>query len=602
MKKIWTVGLLFLLLAVCIKPVSAQSAVSGDFSYSLLPDDTVEITGYSGTETDLVIPNKLDGHVVTSIGEHAFYDKDLSSVQLPDSLIKIDDYAFMNCSGITNIELPESIEEIGGNPFGNCDIRFTVSPNHPYLAVSEGTLISRPDKRILYVPVNTESYIIPDDIAIIGNGAFYCCRNLTTIEIPDSVAGIDPYAFYNCSALTSVVIPDSVTTIGDYAFFGCTGIHELSIPDSVISMGDNPFCACDTTIAVSSDHPYLQIIDGGLLSRPDERLIYCPAGMESYSVPDGIKIIGKYAFYDCKKLANVNLPDSISEIGAYAFTGCDNLKISITQNAYAEEYCQNNNIDYVFKDTVDGADTAAAAASSQDKEETWECPECGNVSTDKFCNICGTKKPSTEWVCPNCGQTNNKNFCNNCGTAKPADGSMSTETEIEEQETRETIAEPADQGAETEEGIHRYEYVIEDCTWNQAFQKAKDRGGYLVHFDSREEYIFVLSEIVQNELDDIKFLIGARRDLSSRDYYWVDENNALYGDSLNSPGFWAFPEWMANEPSFKDGDTVEAYMDIFYFSEQKRWVWNDVPNDILAIAPYYSGSVGYIVEYDSMIS
>ena len=93
-------------------------------------------------------------------------------------------------------------------------------------------------------------------------------------------------------------------------------------------------------------------------------------------------------------------------------------------------------------------------------------------------------------------------------------------------------------------------------------------------------------------------MIGARRALDSQNYYWVDDNNVTYGNILNSPDYWAFQEWMANEPSFKDGDTIEAYMDIFYFSDQNRWVWNDVPDDIIAIAPYYTETIGYIVEYE----
>ena len=578
MKKIWTAGLLLLLLVTCIKPVSAKSTVSGDFTYSLLPDDTVEITGYSGTETDLVIPSKLDGYTVTSIGAHAFYDKgDLRSVQLPESLLKIGSYAFMNCSGITSIELPDSIEEIEGNPFGNCDIHITVSQNHPYLTVSEGTLISRPDKRIIYVPIKTESYIIPDDIAVIGNGSFYCCKNLTEIEIPNSVSSIDSYSFYNCSALTSVQIPDSVTSIGDYAFFGCTGVQEFRIPDSVINMGDNPFCACDVTFALSSNHPYLQVINGVLLSKPDERLISCPTGMESYNVSDGTKRIGKYAFYNCEKLTNVILPDSISEIGASAFTDCDRLEIVINQNEYAKKYCQDNEINYASDD--DGTDTIAASMSSDNEGENWICPECGNVSTDNFCNLCGTPRPADESVTTEAG-------------------TEEQETAAQQQETAADYSEPAYQPAENEEGIHRYEYVIEDCTWNQAFLKAKERGGNLVHIDSREEYNFILSEITQKKLEDIKFLVGGRRDLISPDYHWVDDNNNTYGDILNSPGYWASGEWMVNEPSFRDGDTAEAYLDIFYYADQKRWVWNDVPDNIIAIAPYYSGTIGYIVEYD----
>ena len=161
------------------------------------------------------------------------------------------------------------------------------------------------------------------------------------------------------------------------------------------------------------------------------------------------------------------------------------------------------------------------------------------------------------------------------------------------------VPEPVPEEKVNEEGIHRYEYCIEDCTWNQAYQKAKDRGGYLVHINSKEEYEFILSEIAQKNLSDKKFFIGGRRNLDSTDYYWADANNVTYGDVLNAPGYWGILEWLPGEPTYKDGDTVEAYMDIFYYADVGTWVWNDVPDDILAVAPYYSGTIGYIVEYNS---
>ena len=100
--------------------------------------------------------------------------------------------------------------------------------------------------------------------------------------------------------------------------------------------------------------------------------------------------------------------------------------------------------------------------------------------------------------------------------------------------------------------------------------------------------------------DDAEYVTdnGGRRDSDSNDYYWVDQDNQLYGEMLNSPNYWAWNAWMNNEPSFRDGEIEEAYMDILYFSGEGRWTWNDVPNDIVSVVEYFSGKIGYIVEYD----
>lgn len=148
-------------------------------------------------------------------------------------------------------------------------------------------------------------------------------------------------------------------------------------------------------------------------------------------------------------------------------------------------------------------------------------------------------------------------------------------------------------------GIHRYEYILSDGTWQEAFQDCIDRGGYLVRISSSSEYEYIRKEISKQKMTNIFFRIGGRRDSNSSDYYWVNEDNKLFGEKLNSSDSWCLDEWKKGEPSYKDGSLEELYMDVFFFDGEKRFVWNDIPDNMLAAEPAYSGKLGYICEYEN---
>lgn len=89
--------------------------------------------------------------------------------------------------------------------------------------------------------------LVPDEVKVIGDGAFKKNKLLISITLPEHLSAIGHYAFKKCTNLTSIEIPESVTVIGDFAFKGCRKLPFLDIPQSVRRIGRG---ACDFTLLV----------------------------------------------------------------------------------------------------------------------------------------------------------------------------------------------------------------------------------------------------------------------------------------------------------------------------------------------------------------
>lgn len=108
-----------------------------------------------------------------------------------------------------------------------------------------GVKYSKDWKRLLKAPWYLKGkYSIKEGVKVIGEFAFYWCRNLNSIDIPNSVTTIGDSAFGACSSLTNINIPNSVKIIGDRAFWGCDFLTCITIPSSVDTIIGNPFSDC----------------------------------------------------------------------------------------------------------------------------------------------------------------------------------------------------------------------------------------------------------------------------------------------------------------------------------------------------------------------
>lgn len=305
----------------------------------------VEIIEYLGSSTEVKVPSAIDGvpvrkigngkeshksafpkniksvnlpDTVYVIGDYAFYDTEIETINIPETAYKIEDYAFCNCFGIKNLKLPSAISFMGVHALERT-------------CITEVVLTELTEK-------------IPDY-------CFYGCENLKKVVIGDKIEEIGEHAFGKNKALTQIDIPDTIKFISEGAFENCS-LGSLKLPEN-IKLGEKAF-------------------SGNLFTE-----LTIPKGVEAYSnktKPDGYEE-GQFSecknlkkvtvnsesvyhemFYQCENLTEVYLSDNVKKIFSWAFSGYylqsnregKDVKIHIPQSVQEIEEFDKGGLSYYY--------------------------------------------------------------------------------------------------------------------------------------------------------------------------------------------------------------------------------------------------------------
>lgn len=297
-----------------------------------LPDKSVK---------NLVIPDTIGGKTVTSINGWAFGKcNNIMSVFIPNHVTTIGYMAFYSCLSLTSIVISNSVQTINDQAFEDCtalmevynlsDLTFTVGDS------SNGSIAKYAYD--IYTSLESVSKLsVIEDFVIYTNGATRAAVRYIGVSpfatIPTTVTIVKSGAFNGVDNLVSITIPHSVALIEDSTFMNNHSLVEVyNFSSLLISRGDTAnghvgFYAYD--IYVTSESASRLSIDNGLIvytAGDTKELVKYNGHENNVTIPNTIKSIGNYAFYNNIDLISIDIPDSVTSIGESAFEMCSLLK------------------------------------------------------------------------------------------------------------------------------------------------------------------------------------------------------------------------------------------------------------------------------------
>ncbi len=237
-------------------------------------NNTVRTSGYNvagGTVVNIPasVTRACVTYDVTEVG--SFFQKNLTSVTIPNSVTVISPSAFLNNPNLVSATLHNGITSIGVSAFNNCGLT---------------------------------SINIPTSMTTIENSTFWI-NNISSVTIPDNITSIGNSAFQN-NNIATIVLSNSLTSIGDFAFEN-NSITSINFPSTLANMGQGAFMNNDLTNV---------IIPNGITDIPASAFLQ--NNIANVSIPNSVTSIGSAAFRT-NQLTTVTIPASVTNIEDRAF-------------------------------------------------------------------------------------------------------------------------------------------------------------------------------------------------------------------------------------------------------------------------------------------
>jgi hypothetical protein len=299
-------------------------------------DDALTLMRVPETTTGCFIP--AEG--TTKIAKDAFYGAlQLDSVIIPETVTEIAANAMSNGASIASVFVNSSTK-LDLSSFNGAEL-FVLSEQKE-LYTDEfadiqacDNLYEADEKNIIYsgdmlvrVPKSYSGELnIRDNTTAIYERAAKDCRDITSVVFNNDVAQIGDEAFYNCTSINNISFGDTpIEKIGARAFYSCVRLKNIEIPCSTEIIGEEAFARCDSLSYIGfGEQPQLKIIENNAF--------YGCSALQGINANNALQLdtlseiteIGEDAFANCPLIQNVVLPNNLSVLSDGLFENCVSL-------------------------------------------------------------------------------------------------------------------------------------------------------------------------------------------------------------------------------------------------------------------------------------
>lgn len=240
---------------------SAYAEGVDDFTYEAFDEGTVLITGYTGTEETVYVPNTIYGNKVLGIANYAFFGcENLKSITISSEIEVVGEYAFSQCTNLTDVNLGTGMLELGSYAFEGCYSLKRIAVSDVLAIVGEGafngcyavTDIYFPGSEQMwsYVPIeNYYPYSIDNINVHFNSDEIHDYELVETVEPTCTVAGYEKYQC-PCGYVRTVEIPE---TGHNYVNGECT---KCEIVPQILNLGETK----DVSISQAGTYEYFSFV------------------------------------------------------------------------------------------------------------------------------------------------------------------------------------------------------------------------------------------------------------------------------------------------------------------------------------------------------